>query len=317
MQWSTQGSVLGPSLFIYFINDLPSVIKSLAKIFADDTKAFSKISSDEDRHNLQLSLDACAVWSDTWLLRFNGSKCKVLHLGYNNPNYDYYMRDGDIVSKLDDTVCEKDLGVFIDNKLDFKEHIIKQTNKARSMAGCINRNIINKTSDIMVPLFKAMIRPILEYGNAVWFPYFKKDRKRIENIQRTFTKKIHGMANKSYTERMQLLKLPSLEFRRLRGDLIEVFKIIHEIYDPVTTTSLLTAHQNIKGTRKNNNLNLSKSGTKRNKSKMFFTNRINNTWNNLPNYVVNADNVNDFKNKIDKHFIKYTYLTDLNFYYTL
>jgi len=169
----------------------------------------------------------------------------------------------------------------------------------------------------MVPLFKAMIRPILEYGNAVWFPYFKKDRKRIENIQRTFTKKIHGMANKSYTERMQLLKLPSLEFRRLRGDLIEVFKIIHEIYDPVTTTSLLTAHQNIKGTRKNNNLNLSKSGTKRNKSKMFFTNRINNTWNNLPNYVVNADNVNDFKNKTDKHFIKYTYLTDLNFYYTL
>ena len=309
-----QGSVLGPSLFIYFINDLPSVIKSLAKIFADDTKAFSKISSDEDRHNLQLSLDACAVWSDTWLLRFNGSKCKVLHLGYNNPNYDYYMRDGDIVSKLDDTVCEKDLGVFIDNKLDFKEHIIKQTNKARSMAGCIHRNIINKTTDIMVPLFKAMVRPILEYGNSVWVPYFLKDSKRIEDIQRQFTKRIYGMANKSYSERLEILNLPSLEFRRLRGDMIEVFKIIHKIYDPSTTNSLLTMHPNTCGTRKKNDLNLKKKGSNGNKYNMFFTNRVNNIWNDLPNEVVNADNVNDFKNKFDKHFIRNKYLFEMDYY---
>ena len=116
---------------------------------------------------------------------------------------------------------------------------------------------------------------------------------------------------------MQILKLPSLEFRRLRGDLIEVFKIIHEVYDPATTSSLLTINPNIKCTRKSNNLNLQKNGTNRNKNKMFFTNRINNTWNNLPNDVVNADDVNDFKNKFDKHFSKYTYLTDLSFYYTL
>ena len=93
--------------------------------------------------------------------------------------------------------------------------------------------------------------------------------------------------------------------------------IIHEVYDPATTSSLLTINPNIKCTRKSNNLNLQKNGTNRNKNKMFFTNRINNTWNNLPNDVVNADDVNDFKNKFDKHFSKYTYLTDLSFYYTL
>ena len=128
--------------------------------------------------------------------------------------------------KLDVTTCEKDLGVFIDNDLNFKEHVINQTNKARSMAGCIHRNIINKTPDIMVPLFIAMVRPTVEYGNTVWVPYYKKYKKRIEDIQRHYTKRIHGIAKKSYSERMQILKLPSLEFRRLRGDLIEVFKII-------------------------------------------------------------------------------------------
>ena len=227
------------------------------------------------------------------------------------------MSDGSKLNKLDVTTCEKDLGVYIDNDLNFKEHVINQTNKARSMAGCIHRNIINKTPDIMVPLFIAMVRPTVEYGNTVWVPYYKKDKKRIEDIQRHYTKRIHGMAKKSYSERMQILKLPSLEFRRLRGDLIEVFKIIHEIYDPATTSSLLTINPNIKCTRKSNNLNLQKNGTNRNKNKMFFTNRINNTWNNLPNDVVNADDVNDFKNKFDKHFSKYTYLTDLSFYYTL
>ena len=225
------------------------------------------------------------------------------------------MRDGDLASKLDDTECEKDLGVFIDNKLDFKEHIIKQTNKARGIAGCIHRNIINKTPDIMVPLFKAMIRPILEYGNSVWVPYFKKDSKRIEDIQRHFTKRIYGMAKKSYSERLEHLNLPSLEFRRLRGDMIEAFKIIHEIYDPKATKSLLTMHQNTCGTRKSNDLNLQKNGTNGNKYNMCFTNRINNIWNDLPNEMVNADNVNDFKNKFDKHFTKNTYLFEMDYYH--
>ena len=182
------------------------------------------------------------------------------------------------------------------------------------MAGCIHRNIINKTTDIMVPLFKAMVRPILEYGNSVWVPYFLKDSKRIEDIQRQFTKRIYGMANKSYSERLEILNLPSLEFRRLRGDMIEVFKIIHKIYDPSTTNSLLTMHPNTCGTRKKNDLNLKKKGSNGNKYNMFFTNRVNNIWNDLPNEVVNADNVNDFKNKFDKHFIRNKYLFEMDYY---
>ena len=162
----------------------------------DDTKVYSKISTVEDSRKLQCSLNACAAWSDTWLLQFNSSKCKVLHLGRNNPNYDYFMSDGSKLNKLDVTTCEKDLGVYIDNDLNFKEHVINQTNKARSIAGCIHRNIINKTPDIMVPLFIAMIRPTVEYGNTVWVPYYKKDKKELKIFKDTILKESMGWQRK-------------------------------------------------------------------------------------------------------------------------
>ena len=206
------------------------------------------------------------------------------------------------------SVCEKDLGVYIDNNLDFKTHISTQVKKARSTSGIINRHIINKTANIMVPLFKSMVRPIVEYANVVWAPHFKKDIVTIESIQRNFTKKIKGMRNKSYEERLAKLKLPSLSYRRLRGDLIEVYKIVHSLYDPITTKSLFTRVPENSKTRKTNSFNLTKTRTNKNPYKFFFTNRVNNIWNQLPNHIVSANSINIFKKKIDSHFrdIMYT-----------
>jgi len=117
------------------------------------------------------------------------------------------------------------------------------------------------------------------------------------------------MKGKSYEERLTKLKLPSLQYRRLRGDLIEVYKIVHAVYDPATTHSLLTRVPLTSKTRKTNSLNLVKKRTNKNPYKFFFTNRINSVWNNLPNDIVNAKSVNIFKNKIDSHFrdIKYKF----------
>ena len=80
----------------------------------------------------------------------------------------------------------------------------------------------------MVPLFKSLVRPILEYGNAVWAPYKVKDKNLVESVQRHFTKVIIGMKDLDYPQRLEKLNLPSLEFRRLRGDMIEVYKILHK-----------------------------------------------------------------------------------------
>ena len=163
----------------------------------------------------------------------------------------------------------------------------------------------------MVPLFKSLIRPVLEYGNAVWCPYKRYLIDMIENIQRHFTKRIIGMKSLDYNVRLYNLKLPSLEYRRLRGDLIEVYKMTHNLYDPLTTSSLLTL--NVSTTR-SNKFKLKKPRVNSKPFQSFFSNRIINIWNGLPQGVVNAGSINLFKNLVDSHFKEIIYCTNINFY---
>ena len=122
----------------------------------------------------------------------------------------------------------------------------------------INRNIEYEIPDIMIPLYKSKVRHNIEYGNVVWSPYTKKNINLIESIQRHYTKKIFGLKSLSYEERLKALKLPSLTYRRMRGDLIETYKILHQIYDPITTKNLFTKIPDTSITRKHNSLNLTK-----------------------------------------------------------
>ena len=119
-----QGSVLGPTLFIYFINDLPNVVKcSKVKIFADDTKVYNRIQNTEDVNCLQSSIDEMFMWTQKWLLKFNKDKCKVLHLGKNNPKNKYFIGENNDRVELEETDLEKNLGIFVYCNLYFKKHI--------------------------------------------------------------------------------------------------------------------------------------------------------------------------------------------------
>ena len=104
-----QGSVLGPILFIYYINDMPDVVDCFIKIFADDAKTSSEITSIDDSVKLQGSLNNLSSWTDDWGVHFNCDKCGVMHLGKNNPKYSYTLND----VLLKETFSEKDLGVFV------------------------------------------------------------------------------------------------------------------------------------------------------------------------------------------------------------
>ena len=141
---------------------------------------------------------------------------------------------------METTNCEKDLGVHVDPLLEFNEHISKVVKKSRGIAGMIFKSISSRTSDILVPLFIALVRPNLEYANPVWSPFKRKFIDHIEKVQRQFTKKIYGLHKLSYEERLRELDLPSLEFRRIRGDMIEVYTILHEKYDIITTPTLFS-----------------------------------------------------------------------------
>ena len=308
-----QGSVLGPTLFIYFINDLPDMTKCKTKIFADDTKAYTEVTEDsESRQFLQCCIDSLVTWADTWLMKFNSSKCKVMHLGKHNPNHVYYIRDGYNYSQLDTTSVEKDLGVYVDNKLNFDTHVTTIVKKCNKLSGMIVRTITHKDKDIMVPLFKSLIRPVIEYGNTVWCPYLKKHIELVEGVQRRFTRKIYGTAHLDYHERLKFLKLPSLEYRRFRGDLLETYKMMHNCYDEVCTNPLFQiSHEN---RTRGHAYKLTKLHASNNITKHFFSHRIVNVWNGLPVEAVNASSLNVFKNYIDKLFGDKMYRTGIDFY---
>ena len=300
-----QGSVLGPTLFIYFINDLPTVSDSTSKIFADDTKGYNPIHSPEDQVKQQSCIDAFVEWSIKWLLGFNFDKCNIMHLGKNNPHYQYTINNGTDRVVLKTTHCEKDLGVYIDPLLNFQEHITTTVKKARSLTGLILRSVTGRTGDILLPLFIALVRPILEYANPVWCPMYKKDIERIEKVQRHFTKRICGLNKLSYPERLKELNLPSLEYRRARGDMIETYKMTHDIYDNLTTNSLITQNNNSITRSNTNKLFKQRFNTKQ--FQHFFSNRIINNWNSLPEEIVNCKTLNSFKNGLDRYWGGYKF----------
>ena len=105
-----QGSVLVPTLFLVFINDLPEVVRAVIQMFSDDSKAFKEIASPSDANDLQTDLGSMESWTQTWQLRFNDTKCKVMHIGARNPKSDYTLR-GNVT--LEKTTCEKDLGCIL------------------------------------------------------------------------------------------------------------------------------------------------------------------------------------------------------------
>ena len=180
------------------------------EIFADDTKAFNKSDNKTDQAKLQKCIDAMMEWTEKWLLKFNCSKCKSLHVGKHNRKYDYTIGTGNDKIILEKTFKEKDLGVYIDPLLTFEEHIKETIKKSNNMSHLIMRSITYKTKEIMIPLLKSLIRPILEYTNVVWSPSQRKDINALEQIQKRFTKCIIGMREMSYEERLKSLKIPRL-----------------------------------------------------------------------------------------------------------
>ena len=219
-----QGSVYGPILFLIFINDLPESIKSLILMFADDLKLIANASRFDI---VDADLKALERWQEKWQLRFNPVKCKVLHICGNDNQLNIYSLDG---IELETIESEKDLGLIVNNKLDFGDQIKNCLSKANKMIAWISRNIICKSKDVMVLIYRSLIRPHLEYCVQAWSPNPRFGNwgliLSIEKVQRKFTRLINDIGTLPYGARLQSLNLTTLAERRIRGDLIEVFKIV-------------------------------------------------------------------------------------------
>ena len=288
-----QGSVLGPIMFIVYINDLPNAVNSYVKIFADDTKLFRVISNNEDRQSLQSDLEALHNWSQKWQLKFNESKCKIMHYGSHNPNYSYSINN----IALEPSATEKDLGVTFDDGLKFSKHVSSITAKANSRLAIIKRSMNELTIDIFLPLYKALVRPLLEYCSPVWNPLLKRDRTEIEKVQRRATKLVKSISHLEYNERLYILKLDALNFRRRRTDLIQVFRIIKGI-DKVDQNAFFTLSNDTR--TRGHNKKIFKPFSSCNTRANSFSQRTINDWNSLTQEAVDCETINSFKTVIKR-----------------
>ena len=303
-----QGSVLGPVLFLAFINDMPGTVENSIRLFADDTKLYRAVTSaDNDRKSLQRDIDTLDAWSQKWMLKFHPDKCKIMRIGQRHREHTYSMKTSDgQTTEIKKTTAERDLGVTIDNRLTFSEHINNTVKKANQVMGMIRRTFKFIDKDIFALLFKSRVRPILEYGNTIWSPRLKKDIDAIERVQRRATKTVPGLATLPYPERLRVLKLPSLIYRRARGDMIETYKYQHNVYDidnewltPETSTVTRGHTRKLIKPRCNSTLRLH-----------CFSHRVVNPWNSLPENVVSAPSVNAFKSRLDNHWKAYQFTVE-------
>ena len=221
-----QGSVLGPTLFLIYINDLPDEIQECKiKMFADDTKLYKEIKDEEDCKTLQENIDRIHHWSSIWQLKFHPDKCHVMRMGRNRPDFQYTMPTYENTTHiLDVTNSEKDLGVYIDSELNFRDHVAKTVSKANKILGIIRRTFRYLDRTTLVLLYKTLVRPILEYGYPAWAPLNVREKDELEAVQRRATKLISTIRHLPYQDRLISLKLFSLSHRRQRGDMIFVYK---------------------------------------------------------------------------------------------
>ena len=293
-----QGTVLGPVLFVIYINDLLDNISSSGLMFADDTKLFRQIRSREDALLLQSDIAKLEEWSNTWQLHFNADKCHVLTLG-RFENIRHAHRYTICYNEMDHVFNEKDLGVTIDAELKFEEHISRKVRIANAIVGQIRRSFSYLDCDTFRRIYTAFVRPHLEYGQAVWSPHLLRNINMLENVQVRATKLVDGLSHMEYSDRLKRLNLPTLAFRRRRGDMIEMYKHFNT-YDKSTISSTFHPRERLS---RQHNFQLrppkSKDGTRGLQTNSFY-HRVATTWNNLPNEVVESENVNTFKNSLDK-----------------
>lgn len=291
-----QGSVLGPLLFVIYINDLPDNIKSIIKLFADDTKLIKVIKDVIDAIELQEDLLQVTKWSEDWLIAFNELKCKIVH--YGRAEHSYTLRQNG--NFLETSELERDLGVKFSSDLKWKHQVQSCVGRCNSILGRLKRTF--KTIDVesCKLLYTSLIRPHLEFAEPVWSPYLKGDIKEIEKLQKRVLRWPNFGQKLNYKQKLRCMRLTSLTDRRIRGDLIQLYKwfngleeIRSEAHPKFKLNSITRGHQMKYDRDKVRSCNARHN---------FIINRTASHWNNLPIKAVTAPTLNHFKAQIDSFY---------------
>ena len=304
-----QGSVLGPLLFVIYINDLPNVVdgETFVYLFADDTKVFRDIKSVQDSVILQNDINQLKKWSDKWLLKFHPQKCVSMTIcnksepGLAEKTKRSYNMDG---HKLNISDCEKDIGIHVDEHLSFDVHINYIVNKANRILAIIRKSFEYMDLPTFSYLYKGLVRPQLEYATPVWSPHLMRQIEAIENVQIRATKMVPGLSNLTYPERLRKLDIPTLSYRRLRGDMITMFKLNCKPITGAYDSSLPTLFAHFPKELRGHNKKLVYDQHRLDIRKFNFTVRNVEPWNSLPQHVIDSETIIEFERNLDKHWKK-------------
>ena len=212
---------------IVIINDITDSLQDhvTVKLFADDVKLYSELFLPTDILNFQSCLDKIHTWAATWQIGISYSKCYSMELGPNPSCTEFLLSN----SRIQTTSITKDVGVQFESNLKFKTHrpINDLVNRAHSGQLLFIAPSCHVTLTNLIMAFKTYVRPLLEYVSPVWSPTHVMLIRSVEAVQSRFTKRLLGMNQLPYTERLTQLGLQSLEQRRLITDLISYYNMIH------------------------------------------------------------------------------------------
>ena len=220
-----QGTVLGPLLFLCFINDLPDSVRSQVRLFADDCLLYRTIGNRSDHHVLEEDLQNLHSWAKTWGMKFNSKKCYILSI---NQKSSHFYSLGDEVLK--EVTINPYLGVLISNDLKWQAHIQNICKKSNSVLGLLRRNLRGCPQHCKRIAYTSLVRSKLEYAAVVWDPYLQGDIDSLERVQhraaRFITGDYHSRNTGCVTRMLQEQNLPSLEHRRKELRLTHMYKVV-------------------------------------------------------------------------------------------
>ena len=287
-----QGTVLGPLLFLLFINDLPNGLRSNIRLFADDCIVYREINSQSDSQILQDDLNTLANWESRWGMKFHPSKCNVMSCcRLRNPKHFSYKLRGHILER---SLCTKYLGVDIQHNLSWNQHISRTTNKAHSMLGFLRRNLKSAKLNTKANAYKALVRPHVEYCCTIWSPFQQNLINKVEAVQRKAARFVcnnyHNTS--SVTSMLNELQWDSLSLRRSRAQLTMLYKILYKHVDIDPTLYLSPASSR---TRSQHSYKFRQIHANTDIFKFSFFPRVVPLWNSLPASVAEAPSLGIFK----------------------
>ena len=291
-----QGSGIGPLLFLSYINELAEILGRAGinvKLFADDVKLYMQIVNSCDTGKLQYALDLVTEWAKAWQLTVSINKCCLLSIGRLPPAApaEFYI-DGQKMSLV--SSC-RDLGVLVSQDLKPTAHIKQMVASAHRRANAILRSFLSRDIDTLVRAFNVYVLPLLEYNSIVWSPQGKQDIECIERVLRRYTKRLPGLKSYPYKSRLKRLNLTTLELRRLHIDLVWCYKIVFGLVD-VNFDDFFTLAP-LSHTRGHKH-KLYKRRCSTNVGTSFFANRVVDTWNYLPDNIIDFNSLSAFKRTV-------------------